>query len=467
MSDSSMLHEQLSREPDFYCLGTPNNVIELSGITKAARHVLGNRPFVILYFPFRIGRISRMDPKSTARQDLLLPDYKPYNVSRDHLVFERENGRLFLIDETSTCGTLVDDLRIGQRTGVQNRVELPPGPHTIAVGGPLSPFLFRAEVRALRPSDYCSLDGDQPDRLPQARLLYKKLCRHESDLLSDQNLAPAERGKAAKGIAQIMVGSADLHEVLCCLAGNPIMGDDYLAQHSVNVTIFSIMLYRRLKYPVEEIITIAAGVLLHDTGMSMIDPAVTRKSARLSGSEYDLIKRHTVLGNELLNDSGDICTIASSMALDHHERIDGSGYPAGRVLLPELTRYLGLLDCFEALTHDRPHRQAYLPREAVSILTDRENRAYNMETRKAFLNTFSFFPVSSIVRLSTGEIGRVVGVNEGRPLSPVVRILQSQNSRLDQDGRLVDLSKQHLISITKEVTDRQLARKLLSEDALV
>ncbi len=66
--------------------------------------------------------------KSTARQDLLLPDYKPYNVSRDHLVFERENGRLFLIDETSTCGTLVDDLRIGQRTGAQNRVELPPVP---------------------------------------------------------------------------------------------------------------------------------------------------------------------------------------------------------------------------------------------------------------------------------------------------------------------------------------------------
>ncbi len=137
-----MLHEQLSRERNFHYLGTPNNVIELSGLTKAARQVLGNRPLVILYFPFRIGRWSE-NPQADVfvSNDYLIRDEPPFQVSRNHCEIEREGSRYYILDRGSTFGTVVNGRRIG---GMESQMVTPlhEGENKLQLGNDKSPYQF-------------------------------------------------------------------------------------------------------------------------------------------------------------------------------------------------------------------------------------------------------------------------------------------------------------------------------------
>ena len=442
-------------------LSTPecHFVVELIGLTKTARQVLFNQPLILLYFPFRMGRLSRSDPKSTAQQDLLLPDFRPFYVSRNHIVFDRWGDDIVIIDETSTCGTIIDDRLIGKRANGQNYAVLAPGSHTIAIGGPGSPFLFQALVRQQQPSDFLALDQSIPDHLPQARQLYQKLCEYESYLLGGAMTGGRDRLQSAVEMACVMVKRPDLMEPLRCLASNPVCGEDYIAQHSVNVAIFSIALHMTLKTPQEELVQIIAATLLHDIGMQQIDKGILSKKSSLSKAEFNEIKRHTTIGSKLVSGPERMHEIAAAFAGAHHERIDQSGYPGRTGMISDRVRFLGFLDAFEALTHDRPHRRAFSLHQAVRMLTKREDSSFDMETRKVFLNAFSFFPVSSIVKLSTGEVGQVVSINQGKPFAPQVRIIQGQSGGEGADGRLVDLGREHLISIVKEIPERELFQR--------
>ena len=433
-------------------------VVELNGLTKISRAVLNNEALVILYFPFYIGRLSRTDLLSSAKQDLLLPDIQPYSVSRNHLVFEKVNNTITAVEEGSTCGTLIDGVYT-RTQGVQKRTELAMGEHTIAIGGPESPFLFHALVRVMQPADYLILEGAIPDRLPQARLLYDKLCSLEQNILGNRTISPRERGTAAGEMVRAILNRPDLLELLRCLASNPILSSNHLAQHSVNVTIFSMVLYTSLKFPTNEIVRLGAGSLLHDIGMQGIDQTLLLKNRSLSQNEFDTVKKHTDIGSELLGSSDDICESAAIIARDHHERVNKRGYPRGISVLPDTTRFFGFLDSFEAMTHDRPQRNAISPHEAVRALVARDNDAFDQETRKTFLNTFSFFPVSTVVRLSSGEIAQVVSVNEGHPFSPRVRVLFTAGGQPNKDGRIIDLKSDSCISIVREIRDRDFVRE--------
>lgn len=419
--------------------GSSGSVVELVGLTKYARVALGSKPLTVLYFPFRIGRLSRTDLVTSAKQDLLLPDNQPYSVSRSHVAFEKVDEKVFLVDQDSRCGTIVDNTPIGKRNGAVTRVELGLGPHVVAVGGADSPFLFQATVRALQPADSLAINNDIPDRFPQARMLYAKLCNYEQNLLSNLELPPDERGLAAEGMVRTVASRPDLLELLQRLASNPVSGGDYLAQHSVNVAIFSLILFRNLQYAADDQVKIASAALLHDIGMRHIDQSLCLKKSVLTAEEFGIVKRHTDVGCDLLRSSDDVCMLAAAMARDHHERIDKSGYPRGINVLSDVTRFVGIIDCFEAITHDRPQRQALSPPEAMRILSASNNAAFDPDTRKAFVNVFSFYPVSSVVKLDTGEIGQVVEVTRGKPLAPKVRILAGPDGNAVAEHRLVDL----------------------------
>ncbi len=435
------LHQNIDGGQNLLLEGCGSTIIEFAGLTKFARLALSNKPLTVLYFPFRIGRLSRTDLATSVKQDLLIPDTQPYSISRQHISFEKDNEKIVLVDMESRCGTTVDNVAIGRNCKGVSRVELGMGLHTIALGGSDSPFLFQASVRTMRPADSLSLDNDLPDRLPQARMLYAKLCQYEQNLLNNRELSPQERGMAAEGMVRVIVSRPDLLELLQRLASNPVSSGDYLAQHSVNVAIYAIVLFKNLQYQADEMVKIASAALLHDIGMQHIDHAVFLKNSALSREESNIVRKHTELGGEMLECSDEVCTIAAVIARDHHERIDRSGYPRGINMLSEVTRFVGLLDCFEAITHDRPQRKAFSPHEAMRILAA-NNTAFDPDTRKAFVNVFSFYPVSTMVRLDTGEIGQVVRVNQGRPLTPQIRILTAADGTPDPQRRLVDLSAQ-------------------------
>ncbi|MEQ8176418.1 MAG: HD domain-containing phosphohydrolase, partial [Syntrophomonadaceae bacterium] len=146
--------------------------------------------------------------------------------------------------------------------------------------------------------------------------------------------------------------------------------DDYLFFHSINVAVFSIMVGITLGYPENRLMDMGLGALVHDIGMTMIDPGIVKKQGPLDPRELEQLKGHTEIGFNILRTYREVSTMSAHIAYQHHERISGTGYPRqleGRQII-EFAKIVAVADTFDALISDRPYRKGYSSAEAVTVL---------------------------------------------------------------------------------------------------
>lgn len=140
--------------------------------------------------------------------------------------------------------------------------------------------------------------------------------------------------------------------------------------HSVNVCVFGLALGQRLGFGREELRRLGAGLLLHDVGKSRIDEAILNKRGRLSDTEWQAMRRHPEHGLEILKATGDVDALALTIVHQHHEKCTGHGYPLG-LSDPDIHLYskiCTLADVFDALTTERPYKQALDSFPALRIM---------------------------------------------------------------------------------------------------
>ncbi len=141
--------------------------------------------------------------------------------------------------------------------------------------------------------------------------------------------------------------------------------------HIVRTGVFSEILARAAGWSSAEVERIRMAAPMHDIGKIGVPDAILRKPAGLTPEEYDVMKQHTVIGGKLLAGSNSsILTLAREIALAHHERWDGKGYPAGIAgdAIPEAARILSIVDVYDALTSDRPYRRAMKEEDALKMM---------------------------------------------------------------------------------------------------
>lgn len=144
-----------------------------------------------------------------------------------------------------------------------------------------------------------------------------------------------------------------------------------VVDHTVNVLILVLRYCFFHQIPEDQARKLALCAILHDIGMSMIDPGVIGADHKLSDDEFEQYKKHTVLGHGQLKKLGGKIKDIAVVAKDHHERIDGSGYPEGKSEISEESRLIGLIDSYEPLTYrDRTYRRAKVPYESLSIIKE-------------------------------------------------------------------------------------------------
>lgn len=151
------------------------------------------------------------------------------------------------------------------------------------------------------------------------------------------------------------------------------MRDAYTAGHQENVAEISVDIARKLGFSKERIEQIRTAALLHDIGKISTPPAILNETGELNEEEYEIIKRHPMNGYEILSDI-DYRGAIAKIVLQHHERLDGSGYPNGLTseeILPE-AKILAVADAFEAMTSHRPYRPAYSVEEALKIMNEEQ-----------------------------------------------------------------------------------------------
>lgn len=225
--------------------------------------------------------------------------------------------------------------------------------------------------------------------------------------------------------------------------------DSYIFSHSLNVTVYTLGLALEMNFTDKQILEIGLGAILHDVGKMLTPLEILNKPGRLTNEEFEIMKKHTTDGYKLLKDLPNIPLLAAHCAFQHHERMNGSGYPRG-IKGDEIHLYaqlIGICDVFDAVTSNRVYRKAMLPHEGLELLYAGAGTLYNKDLICAFRNTVAIYPVGLEVTLSDGRSGVVVKQNQELSTRPVVRIFKDKGMEVNPYD--VDLMKEISVTITE------------------
>src|ERR1700753_4020682 len=211
----------------------------------------------------------------------------------------------------------------------------------------------------------------------------------------------------------------------------------YTYNHSMRVATLGLLLGQRIdridgwvdyrgevRYDrmVERMTQLTMGLLVHDIGQLAIPDQILNKEGKLSPEEWELIKTHPAAGASLL-DSDRISPLTRAVVRDHHERLDGKGYAAGREGsdIHQFARIAAVADVYDAITADRPYQPANPPHVAVKAVREGAGTQFDPMVVEHFLHIAMPYPVGYTITLTDGSSGAVVGVDPTEPEYPVVR----------------------------------------------
>ena len=218
--------------------------------------------------------------------------------------------------------------------------------------------------------------------------------------------------------------------------------DQYTAIHSVNVCILSLTFGRTIGLSESELNILGLGAILFDIGKSKIPGDILTKPDSLSENEYLLVKAHAFLGYAILDENKYIPLETLEIILNHHERLDGSGYPNCRRggEISKLTRIVSIVDAFDAMTSDRCYQDAFQPQHALNEIYNMAPDKLDQELVEGFIKCIGIYPVGSVVELNTGHTGVVVKLNEMNRLKPIVGLVLNRKKEPYETIKMLNLS---------------------------
>lgn len=197
--------------------------------------------------------------------------------------------------------------------------------------------------------------------------------------------------------------------------------DEYTFKHSVDVATIAMILGKQQGLSQKQIYELGVAGLLHDIGKTKVPISILNKPDKLTNEEFEIIKKHSVFGYNMLQEHNDFNNEICMAVLQHHEKLNGKGYPLG-FPKEKITRYAKILavsDIYDALVTERPYKKAFSPRDAVELIMSMTEEL-DISAIKSFLASVILYPVDSIVKLSNGEIAKVVKNNAKHALRPIV-----------------------------------------------
>ncbi|WP_286164504.1 HD domain-containing phosphohydrolase [Azoarcus sp. DN11] len=234
--------------------------------------------------------------------------------------------------------------------------------------------------------------------------------------------------------------------------------DDATHQHSLNVMILTMILAKGLNLKREVFEAAGMGALLHDIGARRINPIVLRTKER-SRPEESLYRMHGEYGLQIVGKHvpAPVCAIIR----EHHEAMDGSGFPAGRKGpdINPLARMVAIANRYDNLCNPHSLVEALTPAEALSQMYAREAAHFDPFMLSVFIKELGIYPPGSFVRLSTGSIAIVVAVTPGNTLRPTVLVYEPGVPR--RDALVLSLADAREVAIDTVLKPRALPREVV------
>ncbi len=267
----------------------------------------------------------------------------------------------------------------------------------------------------------------------------------ESDTAVDKGEV---RSVASKIVDDLIVSSTDIVNL-----ADLKTYDDYTYQHSVQVCILSILVAMGMGYDENRLKTLAMGVLLRDIGEVMIPPEIKNKPGKLTDEESVEMQKHPSNGFQILQDRADLDPVVTYVALQHHEKLNGRGYPQGLKgdEIHEFSKITIVADIHDAVTSNRIYKGRVAPHKVLNLLAAKSGEEFDPRVVEIFLSKVARYPEGSIVALKTGERAVVLKNVQGELDKPQIRIIADRDGVEIDEPYTIDLSKNDAPKIVRIV----------------
>jgi HD-GYP domain-containing protein (c-di-GMP phosphodiesterase class II) len=270
------------------------------------------------------------------------------------------------------------------------------------------------------------------------------------DIQSNKHLALEETEVVVNEVVDSMVRNPDAMMWITRLRKQ----DEVIYGHGLQVAVYLVALGRHLGLPKDMLERLCTMGLLLDIGKIKLPKTVLLKEERLTADEFELIKSHVKLSIDILKETPDIHSDVLQGISQHHERENGSGYPAGlfKDEIGLFGRMAGIVDTFAALTNPRSYAKTIPAYEALQTLSNFNQGLYPASMVEQFIQAIGVFPVGSMVELSTSEVAIVVGHSKVRRLKPRVLIISDAEKRPALEATTLDLMYQSVEAGSTPIT---------------
>jgi putative nucleotidyltransferase with HDIG domain len=293
--------------------------------------------------------------------------------------------------------------------------------------------------------EFTHLDKQIPvaAELNRAREIYTEAHGLMQNLMGDVRLGKQVSVEQIEPISEKMIESAFRNKDALISLSRIKNKDQYTFMHSVSVAGLMITFSRAIGLDMDTIRQVAIGGLLHDIGKMKTPNEILNKPGKLDDDEFKIMKSHVVYSRELLEGKPGITQASLDVAAQHHERVDGTGYPLGLKgdEISTVGQMSTIVDVYDALTSIRVYKSAWEPSVALKKLLEWSTSHFDPTQVKQFIRCLGIYPVGTLVELDSGLVGIVIEQGETDLLRPKLKIIYSARKKRLIPVRELDLTK--------------------------
>ena len=281
-------------------------------------------------------------------------------------------------------------------------------------------------------------------RLDVRRMLgsREKLHRHLVKVFEDVRFGRSINTRESRVLVEEMVDMVAASPATALWLTNLQSKHEYTANHCLNTCIFAIAFGVHLGLEKDALSELGFGALLHDVGKMRTPLSILDKPGVLTEDEFDIIKKHTVDGYNILRKHKDVPQIALDIVQLHHERIGGQGYPVGLRgdEIPRHVRIVAIADVYDDVTSNRIYHEGIPGHAGLNMMFHWAPRDFGEDLMQEFIRCVGIYPIGSLVELNTGALGIVMSTNTASRLKPVVMLLRDREGREYERRPLLNLA---------------------------
>jgi HD-GYP domain-containing protein (c-di-GMP phosphodiesterase class II) len=285
---------------------------------------------------------------------------------------------------------------------------------------------------------------------------YRHAVESVSSLFNDIKNGKTFNNNLARDIAESLIQDiSETRNIFIFIPPVRVQGMDYLAPHSVNVTIYSLVMGFAHRFSKMRLSELGLGALLFDVGMLKIPKTIVEKEGKLTDDEMKIVHSHPIHGYKILTEYAKIKRNIANIALMHHENYDGSGYPRALRLhnIDEYARIVSITDHYVAQTRNRSYRDKLSANDSMKSLLSTGVNKFDPQLLRKFLSRFAIYPIGSLVRLNNSIIGMVIKSVEEKPLRPILKIVVDEFGEPCLQPRIINLLERNDLYIIRGVDE--------------